>query len=65
MTTHNQAQLALVEALREFSTSARFGFLKSFHVGPLLGEDSKTLEEFSELTFEELEEKYGGECDVG
>jgi hypothetical protein len=54
MTTHNQAQLALVEALREFSTSARFGFLKSFHVGPLLGEDSKTLEEFSELTFEEL-----------
>jgi hypothetical protein len=54
MTTQNQAQRALVEALREFSTSARFGFLKSLHVGPLLGEDSKTLGEFSELTFEEL-----------
>ncbi len=54
MTTQNQAQRALVEALREFSTSARFGFLKSLHVGPLLGEDSKTLGEFSTLTFEEL-----------
>jgi hypothetical protein len=54
MATENQAQHALREALKVFSQSARYAFLKSLHVGPLLGDDSNTLGEISELTCEEL-----------
>lgn len=54
MATQDQEQDALRHALRGFSGSARYAFLKSLHVGPLLGEDSETLGELSRLTFEEL-----------
>lgn len=54
MATQDQEQGALRDALQGFSSSVRYAFLKSLHVGPLLGEDSETLGELSQLTFEEL-----------
>lgn len=54
MTTHNQAHHALVTALRDFSRSDRYGFLKTLQVGPLLGDDRNALGDLSDRTVEEL-----------
>ena len=54
MGTYNEESSELHEALKEFSASPRFNFLKSIQVGPLLGDDAKTLGAISEMTFEEL-----------
>lgn len=54
MGTYNQESSELHEALKEFSASPRFNFLKSIQVGPLLGDDAKSLGAIAEMTFEEL-----------
>lgn len=54
MTTPNQPHHALVVALRDFSRSDRYGFLKTLQVGPLLGDDRNALGELSDRTVEEL-----------
>lgn len=54
MGTYKAEHTELHEALKVFSASPRFNFLKSIHVGPLLGDDAKTLSSISDMTFEEL-----------
>ena len=54
MGTYNEERTELHEALRGFSASPRFNFLKSIQVGPLVGDDAKTLGLIAEMTFEEL-----------
>lgn len=54
MGTYNEERTELHEALKVFSASPRFNFLKSIQVGPLLGDDAKTLGSIAEMTFEEL-----------
>lgn len=54
MTQEKETQTTLREALVEFVASPRFNFLKSLKVGPILGEDSATLGEVSDMTFEQL-----------
>lgn len=54
MATERAGETGLQEALKEFAASPRYNFLKSFQVGPLLGEDSKSLGAIAQLTFEEL-----------
>jgi hypothetical protein len=54
MVTHNQERTDLHEALKVFAASPRFNFLKSIQVGPLVGDDAKTLGSIASMTFEEL-----------
>lgn len=54
MATEREREGGLEGALKEFAASPRYNFLKSFQVGPLLGEDSKSLGVIAQLTFEEL-----------
>ena len=54
MTIQNEERAELRQALKDFAASPRFGFLKSLQVGPLLGDDAKSLGAVSQMTFEEL-----------
>lgn len=54
MTIYNEERAELCQALRNFAASPRFGFLKSLQVGPILGDDAKSLGAVSQMTFEEL-----------
>lgn len=54
MTTPNEERAELRQALRDFAASPRFNFLKSLQVGPILGDDAKSLGTVSRMTFEEL-----------
>ena len=54
MATERAGEVGLQEALKEFAATPRYNFLKSFQVGPLLGEDSKSLGAIAQLTFEQL-----------
>lgn len=54
MTTQKQERTELQNALKDFAASARYGFLKSIQVGPLLGDDASSLGPLAEATFEEL-----------
>ena len=54
MTTHREERAELHQALKDFAASPRFNFLKILRVGPLLGDDAKTLGAVAEMTFEAL-----------
>lgn len=54
MTIHNEESAELRQALKDFAASPRFSFLKSLQVGPILGDDAKSLGAVAQMTFEEL-----------
>lgn len=54
MTIPNEERAELRQALRDFAASPRYNFLKSLQVGPILGDDAKSLGAVSQMTFEEL-----------
>lgn len=54
MTIHKEERAELRQALKDFAASPRFNFLKSLQVGPILGDDAKSLGAVSGMTFEEL-----------
>ena len=54
MTIPNEERAELRQALRDFAASPRYTFLKSLQVGPILGDDAKSLGAVSQMTFEEL-----------
>jgi hypothetical protein len=54
MPIHNHERAELHQALKDFAASPRFHFLKLIQVGPLVGDDAKTLGTIADMTFEEL-----------